>query len=216
LLSADGIRHGAVEIVGRHHRRRLVHLRRTRMLIICLARTAMQCTQCSRPWCRRGKTVPTYCGPMSLTPPLSAPARRPQRGFTLIEIMVVITILGILAALIVPRVVGRTDDARIAAAKQDIASLLQALKLYRLDNGAYPTTEQGLRALLAKPTIEPLPQNWKQGGYLERSSMPKDPWGNEYKYLNPGLRGEIDVFSYGRDGAPGGEGVDADIGSWQL
>jgi general secretion pathway protein G len=118
--------------------------------------------------------------------------------------------------LIVPRVVGRTDDARIAAAKQDIASLMQALKLYRLDNGAYPTTEQGLRSLLTKPTLEPLPQNWKQGGYIERNSMPKDPWGNEYKYLSPGLRGEIDVFSYGRDGALGGEGVDADIGSWQL
>ena len=143
-------------------------------------------------------------------------AARLPRGFTLIEVMVVITILGILAALIVPRVVGRTDDARIAAAKQDVASILQALKLYRLDNGAYPTTDQGLRALLAKPTIEPLPPNWKQGGYLERSSMPKDPWGNEYKYLNPGLRGEIDVYSYGRDGASGGEGVDADIGSWQL
>ena len=143
-------------------------------------------------------------------------ARRLPRRFTLIEIMVVITILGILAALIVPRVVGRTDDARIAAAKQDIASLLQALKLYRLDNGAYPTTEQGLKALLAKPTIEPIPQNWKQGGYLERSTAPKDPWGNEYKYLNPGLKGEIDVFSYGRDGGAGGEGVDADIGSWQL
>jgi general secretion pathway protein G len=141
---------------------------------------------------------------------------RQARGFTLIEIMVVITILGILAALIVPRVVGRTDDARIAAARQDVASLLQALKLYRLDNGAYPTTEQGLRALLAKPTIEPVPSNWKQGGYLERSTMPKDPWGNEYKFLNPGLKGEIDVFSFGRDGASGGEGVDADIGSWQL
>jgi general secretion pathway protein G len=138
------------------------------------------------------------------------------RGFTLIEIMVVITILGILAALIVPRVVGRTDDARVAAAKQDIASILQALKLYRLDNGAYPSTEQGLKALLARPTTEPIPSNWKQGGYLERSSMPRDPWGNEYKYLNPGLRGEIDVFSYGRDGQPGGEGVDADVGSWQL
>ena len=143
-------------------------------------------------------------------------ALRLPRGFTLIEIMVVITILGILAALIVPRVVGRTDDARIAAARQDIASLLQALKLYRLDNGAYPTTEQGLKALLAKPTIEPLPPNWKQGGYLERSSTPKDPWGNDYKYLNPGLKGEVDVFSYGRDGAAGGESVDADIGSWQL
>ncbi len=138
------------------------------------------------------------------------------RGFTLIEIMVVITILGILAALIVPRVVGRTDDARIAATKQDIASIMQALKLYRLDNGAYPATEQGLKALLAKPTIEPIPSNWKQGGYLERSSLPKDPWGNEYKYLNPGLKGEIDVFSYGRDGQSGGEGIDADIGSWQL
>ena len=153
---------------------------------------------------------------MQLTLRRATGARRLPRGFTLIEIMVVITILGILAALIVPRVVGRTDDARIAAAKQDIASLLQALKLYRLDNGSYPSTEQGLKALLAKPTIEPMPQNWKQGGYLERSSPPKDPWGNDYKYLNPGLKGEIDVFSYGRDGASGGEGVDADIGSWQL
>ena len=153
---------------------------------------------------------------MKLTSRRTMRAPRQPGGFTLIEIMVVITILGILAALIVPRVIGRTDDARIAAAKQDIASLLQALKLYRLDNGAYPSTEQGLRALLAKPTIEPIPPNWKQGGYLERSNVPKDPWGNDYKYLNPGLKGEIDVFSYGRDGAAGGEGVDADIGSWQL
>jgi len=138
------------------------------------------------------------------------------RGFTLIEIMVVISILGILAALIVPRVVGRTDDARIGAAKQDIASIMQALKLYRLDNGRYPTTEQGLRALIERPGTEPQPANWKQGGYLERSSVPKDPWGKEYQYLSPGLRGEIDVFSFGRDGQSGGEGVDADIGSWQL
>lgn len=138
------------------------------------------------------------------------------RGFTLIEIMVVITILGILAALIVPRVVGRTDDARIGAAKQDIASIMQALKLYRLDNGRYPTTEQGLRALIERPGTEPQPANWKQGGYLERSSVPKDPWGKEYQYLSPGLRGEIDVFSFGRDAQSGGEGVDADIGSWQL
>jgi general secretion pathway protein G len=137
-------------------------------------------------------------------------------GFTLIEIMVVITILGILAALIVPRVVGRTDDARITAAKQDIASIMQALKLYRLDNGVYPSTEQGLKALIAKPTLEPLPNNWKQGGYLERSSLPRDPWGNEYRYLSPGTRGEIDVISFGRDGQTGGEGPDADIGSWQL
>ena len=138
------------------------------------------------------------------------------RGFTLIEIMVVITILGILAALIVPRVVGRTDDARITAAKTDISAILQALKVYRLDNGRYPTTEQGLRALLEKPTTEPIPNNWKSGGYLERSSVPKDPWGKEYQYLNPGLRGEIDVFSFGRDGQSGGEGPDADVGSWQL
>ena len=145
-----------------------------------------------------------------------SPRHRRARGFTLIEIMVVITILGILAALIVPRVVGRTDDARVAAARQDVASIMQALKLYRLDNGRYPTTEQGLRALIEKPTAEPMPNNWKQGGYLERSSLPKDPWGKEYQYLNPGLRGEIDVFSFGRDGQSGGEGPDADIGNWSL
>lgn len=147
-----------------------------------------------------------------------APAARARlaRGFTLIEIMVVITILGVLAALIVPRVVGRTDDAKIAAARQDIASLMQALKLYRLDNGRYPTTEQGLQALIARPTLEPVPSNWKQGGYIERSSVPVDPWGEPYKYLNPGLKGEIDVFSLGRDRANGGEGPDADIGSWAL
>ena len=140
----------------------------------------------------------------------------PVRGFTLIEIMVVITILGVLAALIVPRVVGRTDDARIAAAKQDIASIMQALKLYRLDNGRYPTTDQGLQALITRPTTEPMPSNWKQGGYLERLSA--DPWGEPYKFLSPGVRGEIDVFSLGRDRANGGEPntPDADIGSWQL
>ena len=142
-------------------------------------------------------------------------ARR-ARGFTLIEIMVVITILGVLAALIVPRVVGRTDDAKIGAAKQDIATVMQALKLYRLDNGRYPTTEQGLQALIAKPTADPIPANWKQGGYIERSNVPTDPWGEPYKYLNPGIRGEIDVFSLGRDRANGGEGPDADIGSWSL
>jgi general secretion pathway protein G len=140
--------------------------------------------------------------------------RRAGLGFTLIEIMVVITILGILAALIVPRVVGRTDDARISAGKQDIASIMQALKLYRLDNGRYPSTEQGLRALVERPNGDPVPNNWKQGGYLER--LPKDPWGNDYQYLNPGTHGEIDVMSYGRDGQPGGEGPDADIGSWLL
>jgi len=147
-----------------------------------------------------------------------ASTRARNRGFTLIEIMVVITILGVLAALIVPRVVGRTDDARIAAAKQDIASIMQALKLYRLDNGRYPTTDQGLQALITRPTTEPVPSNWKQGGYLDRSTVPSDPWGEPYKFLNPGVRGEIDVFSLGRDRANGGEpnSPDADIGSWQL
>jgi len=134
------------------------------------------------------------------------------RGFTLIEIMVVVVILGILAALIVPRIVGRTDEARAVAARQDIASIMQALKLYRLDNGRYPTTEQGLQALVARPQIQPEPKNWKQ--YLDK--LPKDPWGNVYQYLNPGLHGEIDVFTLGADHQPGGSGPDADIGSWDL
>ena len=134
------------------------------------------------------------------------------RGFTLLEIMVVVVIIGILAALVVPNIVGRPDEARQMAAKQDVATLMQALKLYRLDNLRYPTTEQGLLALVLKPTTGPIPPNWKVGGYVER--LPKDPWGNPYQYLNPGVQGEIDVFSYGRDGAPGGEGIDADIGSW--
>jgi len=137
-----------------------------------------------------------------------------QYGFTLLEVMVVVVILGILAALVVPKIISRPDDARVIAAKQDIASLLQALKLYRLDNQRYPATEQGLQALVARPTSAPLPANWKAGGYLER--LAKDPWGNPYQYLNPGLRGEIDLFSFGADGAPGGEGNDADIGSWSL
>lgn len=139
---------------------------------------------------------------------------RGQRGFTLLEVMVVVVILGILAALVVPKIISRPDEARVIAAKQDIASLMQALKLYRLDNQRYPTTEQGLQALLAKPTGAPIPLNWKPGGYIER--LANDPWGNPYQYLNPGVRGEIDVFSYGADGAPGGEGNDADIGSWNL
>lgn len=139
---------------------------------------------------------------------------RPQNGFTLIEVMVVVAILAILAALIVPKVIGRPDEARIVAAKQDIATLMQALKLYRLDNNRYPTTEQGLAALVSVPSTAPVPANWKPGGYLER--LPRDPWGNPYRYLNPGLRGEIDVFSFGADGVAGGEALDADIGSWAL
>lgn len=126
--------------------------------------------------------------------------------------MIVIVILGVLAALIVPKVIGRPDEARVVAAKQDVSSLMQALKLYRLDNHRYPTTDQSLDALVTKPTIAPIPPNWKSGGYLER--LPKDPWGNNYLYLNPGVHGEIDVYSLGADAAAGGEGTDADIGSW--
>ena len=137
-----------------------------------------------------------------------------QRGFTLLEVMVVVVILGILAALVVPKIISRPDEARAIAAKQDIASLMQALKLYRLDNLRYPTTEQGLAALVTRPTLAPVPSNWKPGGYLER--LPRDPWGHAYQYLSPGLHGEIDVFSFGADGAAGGEGFDADIGSWNL
>ena len=126
--------------------------------------------------------------------------------------MVVVVILGILAALIVPKIMSRPDEARIAAAKQDVATLAQALRLYKLDNLAYPTTDQGLQALVAKPAAAPIPANWKTGGYLER--LPKDPWGRDYRYLNPGRHGEIDVYSVGADGEPGGEGNDADIGNW--
>jgi len=138
--------------------------------------------------------------------------RMNSRGFTLIEVMIVIVILGVLAALIVPKVMSRPDEARIVAARQDITTIMQALKLYRLDNRKYPTTEQGLMALVKKPEVDPLPPNWKS--YVER--LPLDPWGTPYQYLNPGLNGEIDVFSFGGDGKAGGEGVDADIGSWQI
>ena len=128
--------------------------------------------------------------------------------------MVVVAILGILAALIVPKIIGRSDDARIVAARQDVATLVAALKLYRLDNQRYPTTDQGLKSLVEKPTADPIPNNWKTGGYLDK--LPKDPWGNAYQYLQPGVHGEIDIYSLGADGQPGGTGNDADIGSWDL
>ncbi len=135
-----------------------------------------------------------------------------QRGFTLIEIMVVVVIIGVLGALIVPKLIGRTDEARITAAKQDVGTLMQALRLYRLDNQRYPTTEQGLQALVTKPAFGPPASGWRSGGYIEK--LPKDPWGNPYQMLSPGIRSDIDVFSYGADGQPGGAGNDADVGSW--
>ncbi len=139
-------------------------------------------------------------------------ARAVQRGFTLIELMVVLVIIGLLAALIVPNVLDRADDARVTAARTDISNLMQALKLYKLDNQRFPTGEQGLQALVAKPTGGgPIPNNWKP--YLEK--LPSDPWGNPYQYVNPGVKGQVDVFSFGADGQSGGEGRDADIGSWQ-
>ena len=139
-------------------------------------------------------------------------SQRRARGFTLIEIMVVVVIMGVLAALVVPKLLNRTGEAKVAAAKVDIASIVQSLKLYKLDNQRYPSTEQGLKALMEKPTTGPAANGWKAGGYLEK--MPKDPWGNPYQYLAPGVRGEIDVFSFGADGQAGGTGDDADIGNW--
>jgi general secretion pathway protein G len=139
---------------------------------------------------------------------------RLTRGFTLVEVLVVIVILGILAAVIVPNVVGRAHDARVAAAKQDVATLSQALAMYKLDNARIPSAEQGLKALTEKPSLAPLPNNWRSGGYIPR--LPNDPWGNPYQYTNPGLRGEFDVFSFGADGKAGGDGENTDLGSWNL
>jgi general secretion pathway protein G len=139
--------------------------------------------------------------------PLTRIQTATQRGFTLIELMVVLVIIGVLAALIVPNVLERADDARVTAAKTDINNVVQALKLYKLDNQRFPTSEQGLQALVSKPTVGVIPGNWKS--YLEK--LPKDPWGNDYQYLSPGLKGEIDVLSFGADGQSGGEGKNADL-----
>ena len=139
-----------------------------------------------------------------------------RRGFTLIEIMVVMVILGILAELIIPRIMGRPEEARRTKARIQIESIETALKLYKLDNGSYPTTEQGLQALVEPPSVGKLANAWREGGYLEKGRVPKDPWDNEYVYLCPGIHGDFDLVSYGSDGETGGEGKDMDINNWEL
>ncbi len=138
------------------------------------------------------------------------------KGFTLIELMVVIVILGILAGFIVPRLMGRPEEAKKVKARMQIESLETALKLYKLDNGFYPTTEQGLQALVEKPESPPVPKNWRKGGYIEKGKIPKDPWGNDFVYLSPGAHGDYDIICYGADGVPGGEDNNKDINSWEV
>ncbi|MEW6584910.1 MAG: type II secretion system major pseudopilin GspG [Nitrospirota bacterium] len=139
-----------------------------------------------------------------------------NRGFTLLEIIVVVFILSLLVAIVAPKIVGRTDDARIAEAKVQIKNFETALKLYKLDNGSYPGTEQGLEALVEKPTVGQVPQKYREGGYLEQKRIPLDPWSNPYLYISPGAYGDFDIMSYGADGKEGGEGKDADIKSWDM
>jgi len=139
-----------------------------------------------------------------------------DKGFTLIEIMVVIIILGILAMYVAPKLMGRPEEAKQVRAKMDIAALETALKLYKLDNGIYPGTEQGLLALVQKPEAGVIPKKWRQGGYLEKNKVPKDPWGNDYVYLSPGLKGDFDIISYGADGVPGGENENKDLNNWDT
>ena len=147
---------------------------------------------------------------------MEAGIRINERGFTLIELMVVIVILGILAGLIIPRIMGRPDEARSAKARLQIESLETALKLYKLDNGSYPSTEQGLRALVEAPAAGGLAKSWRQGGYLEKGNVPKDPWDHDFVYVSPGAHGDFDLSSLGADGEPGGEGKNKDINSWEV
>ena len=139
-----------------------------------------------------------------------------SRGFTLIELMVVIVILSLLAVLVGPKIIGRSDDAKVADAKVQIRNLETALKLYKLDSGNFPSTEQGLQALVTKPTVGKIPNKYKDEGYLENKSIPKDPWGNDYVYLSPGEHGDYDLYSFGADGTRGGDGKNADIESWSM
>ncbi len=143
-------------------------------------------------------------------------ALRSKKGFTLIEIMVVIIIIGVLAAYIAPKVIGRADDAKVSQAKAQMEGIETALKMFKLDNGFYPTTEQGLQALVIKPESGRLPKNWKKGGYLDKAKVPTDPWGMEFVYLCPGVHGDFDIYSYGSDGVEGGEDYDQDLGNWDM
>jgi len=139
-----------------------------------------------------------------------------KQGFTLIEVLVVVFILSLLAAIVAPRIIGRTDEAKIAEAKVQIRNFETALKMFKLDNGFYPSTEQGLQALIEKPSIGRIPEHWRESGYLEQKKIPLDPWGNPYIYISPGLHGEYDIICYGADGKEGGEGIDADITNWNI
>ncbi|MDL2123577.1 MAG: type II secretion system major pseudopilin GspG [Deltaproteobacteria bacterium] len=147
---------------------------------------------------------------------IKVPLIKNVRGFTLIELMVVIIILGILAMYVTPRIMGRPDEARQVKARLDMASLETALKLYKLDSGVYPGTEQGLQALVVQPETGTLAKKWRKGGYLEKNRVPKDPWGNEYIYLCPGVNGDFDIISYGADGVSGGEDKNKDINNWEI
>ena len=157
-----------------------------------------------------------YGREQGITDHYSATSKTKSQGFTLLEILVVVFILSLLAAIVAPRIIGRTDDARIAEAKVQIRNFETALKLFKMDNGFYPDTQQGLDALVEKSSSGRIPQHYREGGYLEQKKIPQDPWGNPYLYVSPGLYGDFDLLSYGADGKEGGEGKDGDIRNWDL